>query len=76
VPSATVSPETIHAHGETASRAREWAARWYPTGEFALVGVTDCRATVLVEIDGDIRIVRYEDLDAGGPRCEACGRLL
>jgi hypothetical protein len=31
---------------------------------------------VLVEVDGDIRIVHYESLDADVPRCDFCGRPL
>ena len=64
------------ADSPVAIRALTWAGRWFPTGEFSLTGITDCEATVLVEIDGDIRVLRYEDLDRGGPRCEFCGRLL
>jgi hypothetical protein len=60
----------------TAARALEWAREWYPAGQYAVTGVTDAEASVLVELDGDIRILRYEDLDRGGPRCEFCGRPL
>jgi hypothetical protein len=59
-----------------AARALDWAREWYPAGQFAVTGDTDAQAHVLVELDGDIRIVRYEDLDRGGPRCEFCGRPL
>jgi hypothetical protein len=58
----------------TAARALEWAREWYPAGEYAVTGVTETEASVLVEVDGDIRILRYEDLD--GPKCEFCGRPL
>jgi hypothetical protein len=64
------------AQDPTASRALEWARRWYPAGEFALTGVSGAEATVLVEIDGDVEIIRYENLDADVPRCEFCGRPL
>jgi hypothetical protein len=59
-----------------AARALEWASAWYPTGELAVTGVTDRKAEVLVEVDGDIRILRYENLDAEVPRCDYCGRPL
>jgi hypothetical protein len=60
----------------SAVRALEWARHWYPTGEFAVTGISEAEATVLVEVDGDIRILRYADLDRGGPRCQFCGRRL
>jgi hypothetical protein len=60
---------------DAACRALEWAQTCYPTGDFALTGVTEAEATVLVEIDGDIRIVHYTDLDRV-PRCDWCGRPL
>jgi hypothetical protein len=56
-----------------AVRALEWAARWYPASELAVTGVTDATASVLVEVEGDIRVVRYENLDAAASRCEICG---
>jgi hypothetical protein len=59
-----------------AARALEWAREWYPAGRHTLTGVTDAEAQVLVELDRDIRILRYEDLDRGGPRCDFCGRPL
>ena len=59
-----------------AARALTWAAQWYPEGHLTVTGVTDGTASVLVEVDGDIRIVHYEDLDADVPRCEICGRPL
>lgn len=60
----------------TAARALEWARNWYPAGEFALTGVSEAEATVLVEVDGDIRTLRYQNLDADVPRCDFCGRPL
>jgi hypothetical protein len=68
----TIVEQLTHA----AVRALEWARQWYPNGEFAVTGISEGEATVLVEVDGDIRILRYEDLDRGGPRCERCGRPL
>ena len=56
-----------------AARALELARDWYPAGQYAVTGITDAEASVLVEVDADIRILRYEDLDRGGPRCEFCG---
>jgi hypothetical protein len=53
-----------------AARALHWAREWYPAGEYAVTGVTDREASVLVEVDGDIRILRYEDLDRSGPHCQ------
>jgi hypothetical protein len=58
----------------TAARALEWAGHWYPTAELAVTGITAASASVLVEVDGDIRLVHYENLDANVPRCEICGR--
>jgi hypothetical protein len=60
----------------TAARALEWAREWYPSAELAVTGISDAEATVLVEVDGDIRFLRYENLDADIPRCEICGRPL
>jgi hypothetical protein len=60
----------------TAARALEWAGQWYPTAGLAVTGVTAASASVLVEVDGDIRLVHYESLDADVPRCEICGRSL
>jgi hypothetical protein len=69
----TSAPPSDHS---IAARALDWARAWYPAGQYALTGVTDTEASVLVEVDGDIRILRYEDLDRGGPRCEFCGQPL
>jgi hypothetical protein len=59
-----------------AVRALRWARSWYPTAILAVTGVDEARAQVLVEVDGDIRVVHYENLDAGVPRCDFCGRPL
>jgi hypothetical protein len=59
-----------------AARALEWARSWYPTAELAVTGITAASASVLVEVDGDMRIVQYENLDADVPRCGICGRPL
>ena len=59
-----------------AARALEWAREWYPGSQYAVTGVTNTEASVLVEVDGDIRILRYENLDAHMPRCEFCGAPL
>jgi hypothetical protein len=67
---ASETPATTESH--TAHRALDWARRWDPTAAYALTGVTDGEATVLVEVDGDIRFVRYRDLDSGG-FCPYCG---
>jgi hypothetical protein len=72
IPSAPTASEPL-TNSPVAARALEWAREWYPTGTYALTGVTDCEAQVLVEVDGDIRILRYEDLDRW-PRCDWCGR--
>lgn len=77
---ATTQGEPTHSEPLTdnpvATRALEWARTWYPMGELTLTGVTEAEATVLVEVDGDVRILRYENLDADVPRCEVCGRPL
>ena len=69
-------PTTSEQLNPTAARALEWAREWYPVGEHAVTGATDAEATVLVVVEGDIRILRYENLDADMPRCEFCGRPL
>jgi hypothetical protein len=68
-------PEVVTPGNPVADRALELAARWFPTGLLTLTGVSGSEATVLIELDGDIFIVRYEDLDRV-PRCEFCGRPL
>jgi hypothetical protein len=74
---AGTSGETIEpGDSPVAARALEWAAAWYPKAHLAVSGVTEATAAVLVEVDGDIRIVHYENLDAKQPRCEICRRPL
>jgi hypothetical protein len=58
----------------SAERALSFARDWYPTGLLAVTGATERSASVLVEVDGDIRVVHYENLDTDGPRCDICGR--
>jgi hypothetical protein len=59
---ATEAPAADH---PTAIRAVQWAREWYPGGKFAVTGVTGAEAVVLVEVEGNIHILRYENLDAG-----------
>jgi hypothetical protein len=73
---ATIESGPTHTEPLTpvAVRALHWAAEWYPTGTYAVTGVTDARATVLVEVDDNVHIVHYDDCDRG--RCAICGRPL
>jgi hypothetical protein len=70
----TVNNETT-SDNPVGNRALELAREWYPRGIHSLTGVTESEAKVLVEIEEDIRVVHYEDLDRL-PRCEWCGRPL
>jgi hypothetical protein len=73
-----VATETVHettTENPVGTRALELARGWYPIGIHTLTGVTEWEAQVLVEIDGDVCVVRYEDLDRV-PRCDFCGRPL
>jgi hypothetical protein len=72
-PSESTTSEQLN---PTAARALDWAREWYPSARLTLTGVTDARAFVLIEDGADIRIVRYENLDADVPRCDFCGRPL
>ena len=56
------------------ARALKWAEEWYPAAQLAVTGVTDAKASVLIEVDGDIRLLHYENLDVDVPRCDICGR--
>jgi hypothetical protein len=56
-----------------AERALHWARQWYPGGSYSLAGATEREANVLIEIEGDIRIIRYRHLDG---RCPVCGASL
>jgi hypothetical protein len=75
VTQATSDPRVEIVTNPIADRALELAREWYPTGVFTLTGVTESEAQVLVELEEDVRIVRYEDLDRV-PRCDFCGRPL
>jgi hypothetical protein len=74
IPSEPTTSEPL-TDNAVAARALEWAREWYPAGEYALTGITEAEASVLVEVEGDIRILKYEDLDRW-PRCRFCGQPL